>query len=201
MQKVVTLFQDGPFSFFPFFYFTPRLFAREPCEFRQACVIFWRGVIRPRGIGRRVCVCACACACVCVCVRERERERDCPSHGNLVLLIKSARAARVWGRCWRHNAHAHTNTHTHTLTCTYSQTNICAHTHTHRDSGADGGPTAEPVMCGQRIDVDRLHLLLLLLNTQQMAEAQPNFSLSHFVLLFRPPLRSHIHPFFLSLAH
>lgn len=105
---------------------------------------------------------ACQAACVCVCVCVRKRDTACPSHGNPALLIKSARAARVWGRRWPHNAHTHpqTNTHTETAGPTLGQRWAC-----------DVWPEDR---CGQ---TSPSSALLLMGNTQQMAEAQPPFSL------------------------
>lgn len=134
-----------------------------------------------------------------MCVSVWERDSACPSHGNPALLIKSARAARVWGRCWPHNAHTHIDTH--------SQTNTHARTHTETEGPTLGQRQACDVRpedrCGQTSPSSALLLLLLLGNTQQMAEAQPPFSLplSHFLLFLFPftfkfilPPRS-IHPF------
>lgn len=177
MQKGWSI-QEGPFLFH--FHIFPTTFQRSRVSFDK-CVWFWRGATWRW---------ACRSACVCMCVWERDSVY--PSHGNPALLIKSARAARVWGRRWPHSAHTH------------SQTN----THTHRDSGANTGPTSG-LWCTARgymwTDLTFFCCCCCWGTHQQMAEAQPPFSfaLSHFLLFLFPAalkclLPPSVHPFFHS---
>ncbi len=130
---------DASRLFFSVFIFSPRLSRSAVCEFRQACVILeGSDVAVGNRLGMSSGVCVCVCVYVCVCEKETVPALAMATQpfslNQPEQLVSGVDAGHIM--------------HTHT------------HTHTQRQRGrhwANGGP----VMCGQRIDVDRPHLLLL----------------------------------------